>query len=53
MILFPLLTVVVVDVNGQLVSGKSIIDCKGKEGKVTKPIKKQQQKIFKAKVASL
>jgi len=35
LILFPLLTVVVVDVNGQLVSGKSIIDCKGKEGKLS------------------
>ena len=36
MVLFPMLMMVVVDVNSQLSSAKSIIDCKGKEGKVNK-----------------
>ena len=34
LVLLPLLMLVVVDVNGQLSSTKSIIDCAGKEGKV-------------------
>ena len=48
LVLLPFLTMLLVDVNGQASSAKSIIDCKGKEGQV----KQNYDKKFKTRSQS-